>query len=217
MTANIGFAIFAAYLIGSVPFGYLAGRLCGVDLRKTGSGNIGATNALRVLGKVWGYSVFLCDFLKGAAGVLVAGWLAPQPWVPILAALVVVLGHVYPVWLGFRGGKGIATSAGVLLALIWPAFLVSLTLWLLLFFTTRYVSIASIAASLALPATALVLFLRGQADAFLLGITMVMAAVTVWRHRANVARLLNGTEPKFEVKRKTGTKSAETGGGNGNI
>jgi len=135
-----------SYLLGSIPFGYLAGRLCGVDIRTKGSGNIGATNVLRVLGKKWGYAVFLLDFLKAWLAVKLAlGWgialmVHPASAPGALAGLCALLGHSFPVWLGFRGGKGIASSAGVIVGLFsLPVFLICLGLWLLIFTATRYV------------------------------------------------------------------------------
>ena len=144
-----------AYLIGSFPSGYLAGRAHGLDLRKEGSGNIGATNALRVLGRRTGYVVFAADIFKGWLAVIVAfvigACAAPAQTVPfgVLGAISCVIGHMFPVWLGFQGGKGIATSGGIMLALFpIQVFGFGLAAWLLLFFTTRYVSVASLAAAL---------------------------------------------------------------------
>lgn len=197
-----------SYLLGSIPDGYLAGRFCGIDLRTQGSGNIGATNALRVLGKKWGYAVFLFDFLKGLIPVLAAGiWgghigfqVASAPGA--LAALCSLLGHSFPVWLGFKGGKGIATSAGVIVGLFPAAFLFCVGTWLLLFTTTRYVSVASIAASIALPTAVTALFLFHRADWLALLVSILMCALAVWRHRSNITRLRAGTEPRFERKKK---------------
>lgn len=198
-----------SYLIGSIPFGYLAGRLCGIDIRTKGSGNIGATNALRVLGKKWGYSVFLLDFLKAWLPVKLAlGWgialmvhLASAPGA--LAGLCALLGHSFPIWLGFKGGKGIASSAGVMVGLFSLAvFLVCLGMWLLLFTVTRYVSIASIVAAVSLPAAVGILVLLHRADWLGFTVSIVMAALAIWRHRSNIVRLRAGTEPRFERKKK---------------
>jgi len=197
-----------SYLLGSIPFGYLAGRICGVDLRTQGSGNIGATNALRVLGKKWGYAVFLLDFLKAWLPVKLAmGWgialMADPASAPgALAGFCALIGHSFPVWLGFKGGKGIASSAGVIVGLLsLPVFLICLGLWLLLFTTTRYVSVASIGASLALPITVGVLFWLDRADWLKLAVSVLMAALAVWRHRTNITRLRAGTEARFERKK----------------
>jgi len=205
--AGLGAAL-TAYLIGSFPSGYLAGRAHGVDLRKEGSGNIGATNALRVLGKKTGYLVFAADIFKGWLAVMVAfvfGHLfAPAQIIPfgVLGAICGVVGHMYPVWLGFQGGKGIATSGGVMLALFpIEVFLFGLAAWLLLFFTTRYVSIASLAAAIALPTGSAIMTLFGRCDWLRVFIAALMCILAVWRHKSNIQRLLAGTEKKFEKKR----------------
>jgi glycerol-3-phosphate acyltransferase PlsY len=209
---------FIAYLIGSFPSGYLAGRMCGVDLRVCGSGNIGATNALRVLGKKWGYAVFVCDALKGALAVMAGFVIGELPrWegfvvpvhVAVAGAFFVVVGHSFPVWLGFRGGKGIATSAGIMLALFpFAVFLAGLAVWLGLFFSTRFVSVASLGSAVALPTTAFVLMLFGrpgvpvigQCDPVLVVISALMGGLAIWRHKDNIRRLMAGTEKRFEKK-----------------
>lgn len=197
-----------SYLLGSIPAGFIAGRICGIDLRTQGSGNIGATNALRVLGKQWGYAVFLFDFLKGFVPVLVAlQWGASEGVHPssasgALAALCSLLGHSFPIWLGFKGGKGIATSAGVIVGLFPAAFLFCVGAWLLFFTVARYVSVASIAASIALPTAVTALFLLHRADWLALLVSIVMCALALWRHRSNIARLRAGTEPRFERRKK---------------
>jgi glycerol-3-phosphate acyltransferase PlsY len=198
-----------SYLLGSIPFGYLAGLLCGVDIRTKGSGNIGATNALRVLGKKWGYAVFLLDFLKAWLPVKLAlGWgialmVHPASAPGALAGLCALLGHSFPVWLGFKGGKGIASSAGVMVGLFSLAvFLVCLGMWLLLFTVTRYVSIASIVAAISLPVAVGILVLLHRADWLGFTVSVVMAALAIWRHRSNIVRLRAGTEPRFEQKKK---------------
>lgn len=202
--------IAGSYLLGSIPFGYLAGRLCGVDLRTQGSGNIGATNALRVLGKKWGYAVFLGDFLKGFVPVILAlQWGHGAGVIPFtapgaLAGLCSLIGHSFPVWLGFKGGKGIATSAGVIVGLFGiGAFLICLGAWLLLFTTTRYVSVASISGAIALPSVVTALFLLHRTDWLALTVSIAMCFLAVWRHRSNIARLRAGTEARFERRKKT--------------
>jgi glycerol-3-phosphate acyltransferase PlsY len=198
-----------AYLLGSIPWGWLAGRLKGVDLRREGSGSTGATNALRVLGKPWGYTVFALDAFKGWLAVAGAsalagklpGWESHAVWLGVVAAICAVVGHSYPVWLRFQGGKGIATSAGVMIALFHPAvFLSGLAVWLVLFKSTRYVSVASLGAAVALPTSAAILWSLGDGDAPRTGIALAMCLVAVWRHRSNIARLLAGTEKRFEKK-----------------
>jgi acyl phosphate:glycerol-3-phosphate acyltransferase len=202
-----------AYLIGSLPSGFVVGRINGVDLRKVGSGNIGATNALRVLGKKWGYLVFAADILKGALSVALADIFSRQiapdhvTMAKILAAIFVVLGHNFPVWLGFKGGKGIATSAGIMIAMfpIW-VFLCALVIWVSSFRLTRYVSVASILAAISLPVSTLVLALLGKSDWLLVAVAFAMTTLAVWRHKSNIERLIAGTEKKFEK----GASSAET-------
>jgi glycerol-3-phosphate acyltransferase PlsY len=195
-----------SYLLGSIPFGFLAGRICGIDIRTQGSGNIGATNALRVLGKKWGYAVFLADFLKGLVPVVLAGqWgtyagVFPASAPGALAGLFVLMGHSFPVWLRFKGGKGIASSAGVMVALFPVAFLICLGTWILLFTTTRYVSVASIAGAVALPIAVGVLFAIHRTDWLAFTVSIVMCALAIWRHRSNITRLRAGTEPRFEKK-----------------
>ncbi len=199
-----------AYLIGSFPSGYIVGRINGVDLRKAGSGNIGATNALRVLGKKWGYIVFAADIFKGWLSVALAYALV-QRFAPdhvaiagVLAGVFVVLGHNFPVWLGFKGGKGIATSAGIMIALfpIW-VFLCALVVWVGFFYTTRYVSVASIFAAISLSASTTVLALFGKCDWLLVGVALLMTGLAVWRHKSNIERLIAGTEKKFEKRPST--------------
>ena len=198
-----------SYLLGSIPAGFIAGKICGVDLRTQGSGNIGATNALRVLGKKWGYGVFLFDFLKGLVPVLLAlQWghavgVVPATAPGALAALCSLVGHSFPIWLGFRGGKGISTSGGVMVGLFgFPVFLFCLGCWLLLFTTSRYVSVASIAASIALPTAVAFLFLTHRTDWLAFTVSIVMCALAVWRHRSNISRLCAGTESRFERNKK---------------
>jgi len=193
----------AAYLIGSIPNGYLIGRLRGVDIRAHGSGNIGATNVFRVLGKPWGIGCFLLDALKGWLAVKVATAGGESAGVDLAmagigGALAGILGHNYTPWLGFKGGKGIATSAGALIALMPLTTLVVLLVWMVVFWVSRIVSLASIAAALALPLVcAAVYFIHGEMSAWLVGFAVVAGGVAVWRHRSNIGRLLAGTEHRF--------------------
>jgi acyl phosphate:glycerol-3-phosphate acyltransferase len=201
--------VIGSYLLGSVPFGYLAGRIAGIDIRKCGSGNVGATNVIRTLGKGYGYPVFLADFLKGFGAVklsiLIATrmqpeWNSPEPF-GILAAIASVLGHSFPVWLRFRGGKGVATSGGALFGLAPIAALVGGAIWMLVFWLTRYVSVASIAAAAALPIIILITArLTQTAGKSLFYSSVCLAAVVIWRHRSNLSRLMRGTEPRFTRK-----------------
>src|SRR6266481_1907154 len=199
----------ASYLLGSIPFGYLAGRLAGIDIRKAGSGNVGATNVVRVLGRRYGYPVFALDFLKGFGAVKISMLMAPgrpPDWnspeiFGILAAMCSVLGHLYPPWLKFNGGKGVATSAGALLALTPVATLIGIAIWVVMFWLTRYVSLASITAAVVLPIVILVVRSHDQNNGRPLVIASVcVAAVVIWRHRSNLSRLIRGTEPRFTRK-----------------
>jgi acyl phosphate:glycerol-3-phosphate acyltransferase len=194
------------YLFGSLPTGHLVGRFLGVDISKHGSGNIGATNVLRVLGRRWGYFVFFIDTLKGFLAVRAAFYLVQIAkigverieLVGILAAVTCILGHTFPIWLRFRGGKGVATSAGALLGLMPAAIVAIFFVWLIIFQLTRYVSLASIGAAVALPVVVGILILRKSVtDAALLYFSVLIAGVVIWRHRSNLKRLLNGTERRF--------------------
>ncbi|MEI6034835.1 MAG: glycerol-3-phosphate 1-O-acyltransferase PlsY [Verrucomicrobiae bacterium] len=216
MSAYLAASIIA-YLIGSFPSGYLAGRACGVDLQQVGSGSTGATNAMRVLGKKWGYAVFASDLLKGVlavlAGFALAGvpqWRGPAPvHVAVLASFFVIIGHSFPVWLRFKGGKGIATSAGIMLTLFPLAvFLSGLLVWLVLFFATRFVSVASLGSAVALPSAAILLMIFGRpgemvfgtCDPVLVVISVLMGSLAIWRHKGNIQRLAAGTEKRFDRK-----------------
>ncbi len=195
-----------AYLAGATPFGYLVAKWKGIDIREHGSGNIGATNVIRVMGKKIGLPVFALDVLKGLLPVLFAKmWCARGGWDPtwpmLLAALGSVLGHNFTFWLGFKGGKGIATSAGAMLAVLPVALGVALLLWMIIFYTSRYVAVASIAAGLSLPLTVLAQrSLTGSPALPLLGFATLIGLLAVWRHRSNIQRLREGTENRFVPK-----------------
>jgi glycerol-3-phosphate acyltransferase PlsY len=191
----------ASYLLGSIPFGYLAGRLKGIDIRQHGSRNVGATNVGRVLGRRWGLAVFALDVLKGAVPVVGAGlWLhrAGEFAGPGLLALwmldafAAVAGHVWPVWLGFRGGKGVATYIGVLLGLYWPLGIVFCALWLAVALATRYSSLSALVASASIPCLLGVLGEWRLAALFVL-----LTSLLYWRHAANIGRLLRGEEARI--------------------
>ncbi|HEY2466895.1 MAG TPA: glycerol-3-phosphate 1-O-acyltransferase PlsY [Terracidiphilus sp.] len=193
-----------AYLLGSVPTGYLLVRLFRhEDIRSVGSGNIGATNVLRSGGKGLGAATFLLDVLKGAAPVLIAGWIAPQfaPAVPprdieALAAVAAVLGHMFPVWLGFRGGKGVATGFGVfLVAAPWAA-LAAITLFFVVLLVTRYVSLASILSAASFPVFAWFL-VRGDRPAPFIAAQIIVSLLIIVKHHQNIRRLATGTEHRF--------------------
>lgn len=195
-----------AYLIGSIPFGLLIGKARGIDIREHGSGNIGATNVLRIVGKPWGIACFVLDFLKGLGSVLIAWSLSGaggSSLAGIVAAVACILGHNYPVWLKFKGGKGIATSGGVLIGLLPVAALILIGIWAAVFFTTRYVSLASIAVGIALPVIVFVFVMTGfRADWPLFYFALVIGVLAVWRHRTNIQRLMDGTEHQFERRKK---------------
>ncbi len=196
-----------SYLLGSIPAGYLAGRIAGIDIRKVGSGNIGATNVTRTLGRRYGYPVFLVDFAKGALAVCVSvllGWhVEPKPRSSeiygIVGAVFCVLGHVFPVWLRLKGGKGVATSAGALFGLMPLAALIGVAIWVLTFEVTRYVSVASVTAAVVLPLAVLGLAYAGHTNGLeLFYVSLCLAVVVVFRHRSNLSRLVQGTEPRFK-------------------
>jgi glycerol-3-phosphate acyltransferase PlsY len=205
----LGIVAIGSYLLGSIPFGYLAGRIAVVDIRNCGSGNVGATNVLRTLGKSYGYPVFAADFLKGFVAVklsiLIATRVQPEgissEMFGIVAAVSSVLGHSFPVWLRFKGGKGVATSAGALFGLAPVAALIGAAIWILTFLLTRYVSMASITAAAALPLIILITsWLSQSAGKSLFYSSVCLAAVVIWRHRSNISRLMRGTEPRFTRK-----------------
>lgn len=203
--ATYAFAALIGYLMGSLPTGYLAGRLRGIDIRQVGSGNIGATNVFRVLGKPAGIIVLIIDGLKGYAAVawapallqnLLSAHVTEPDALRVTAGLAAILGHNFTCWLRFRGGKGIATSAGVLAALVPGALLIILCIWIIVFALTRYVSLASISASFALPFAT---WLTRQNLALTI-VTSAMAALAIYKHRSNIQRLMQGTEHRFGGK-----------------
>ena len=198
MIAAPGFALalaFAgAYLLGSVPFGLLITRMFGAgDLRAIGSGNIGATNVLRTGRKGLAAATLLLDLAKGCAAVMLARALVPGA--EALAALGAVLGHCFPLWLGFRGGKGVATMMGAALGLAWPIGLVYASVWLVMLFVTRISSLSGMSAAMAAPIAAIALGYHAYA-----GVLILLAVLVLWLHRENIARLRAGTEPKVGSK-----------------
>jgi glycerol-3-phosphate acyltransferase PlsY len=194
--------IFFSYLLGSVPFGYLLVRFFRKqDIRALGSGNIGATNVARSGARGLGLLTLALDLLKGVAAVLLARHVSPGSPSDLMAAAAVaaVVGHVFPVWLGFQGGKGVATALGVFLVIApWGA-LGALAVFLALVFTTRYVSLASIAGAAAIPVFAM-LTTADRSPIFIGGLLFLPLLVIV-KHQANIARLLNGTENRFGSKK----------------
>ncbi|MCP9832076.1 glycerol-3-phosphate 1-O-acyltransferase PlsY [Synechococcus sp. HJ21-Hayes] len=204
----------AGYLLGSIPSGYLAGRwLRGVDIRTLGSGSTGATNVLRQFGKAPALVVFLVDVLKGSAAVLLAKALL-QPlditptsdWWVVATGLAALAGHIWPVWLGGRGGKAVATGLGMLLGLNWPVGLACFGIFLAVISLSRIVSLSSVIAALSLPLLMLGSFASsgtGLRPAYL-ALALVAAVLVIWRHRSNIERLLAGTEPRLGQKKLEG-------------
>ena len=196
MTTDLLLAFALGYLFGSIPFGLLLTRYAGKgDLRDIGSGNIGATNVLRTGSKPLAAATLILDCLKATAAILVARAIWPDS--DIAAAAGALIGHLYPVWLKFRGGKGVATLLGVLVALSWQAALVFAIAWVGLFLLLRYSSVGGIGAAISAPITAFVL---GQRD--LVPLFAGFALLVVWKHQENIRRLVAGTEPTVG-RRKT--------------
>lgn len=195
-------AFILSYLLGSTPFGLLLGLAAGKDVRLHGSRNIGATNVWRVCGKSWGLAAFALDFLKGLAAVLLvnrflSGGL-PPPYPGIIAAVGAVIGHNFPIWLRFKGGKGVATSAGAVAGLMWAPFLAAIGVFIITVLASRYISLGSMLASLALVAACLLLLpdpLRFNLP--LVVLSAALSAMLIYRHRQNISRILAGTENKF--------------------
>lgn len=196
-------ALCLAYLMGSIPTGLLVGRLRGVDIRKVGSGNVGATNVARMVGKLPGLFVLIVDAAKGyvpvtliASGAAAMGAAWPSENLRILLGVAAVAGHIWNPFLQFKGGRGVATGLGVLLGLDGRVGLGSLFVWLAVVFVTKYVSIASIAAAVA---SCLLMALLGHSVLWVWGAIAVALAI-IWRHRPNMLRLLQGEEPKISSK-----------------
>jgi glycerol-3-phosphate acyltransferase PlsY len=187
-------ALLLGYLLGSIPFGIVLTRLAGAgDLRAVGSGNIGATNVLRTGRKGLAAATLLLDGAKGAVAVLVAQYINPD--YGVLAAAAAFFGHCYPVWLGFKGGKGVATYAGIALALLWPVGLVYAAVWIGTLAVTRYSSLSGLLAALVVPVAAA---WWGNIEVAMLFIALTL--VVIWKHRDNIARLFAGTEPRVGQK-----------------
>ncbi|ANN59184.1 glycerol-3-phosphate acyltransferase [Mesorhizobium loti NZP2037] len=194
MTYGLILALVFGYLLGSIPFGLLLTRAAGLgDVRKIGSGNIGATNVLRTGNKGLAAATLLLDALKGTAAVLIAGHFAPET--AVWAGLGAFLGHLFPVWLGFKGGKGVATYLGVLIGLAWQVALIFAVIWLAMAFLFRYSSLAALTAAVIVPIA--LYFLSAPQIAVLF---VVMSIIVFIKHRANISRLLAGTEGKIGAK-----------------
>ena len=203
-------ALLAAYLLGAVPFGLLIGKARGVDVRDVGSRNIGATNVFRCVGPAWGVLAFLCDMLKGFGGVWCAAlpllWGAELPagsalLLRVLCGTAAMLGHIFPVWLGFRGGKGVSTALGLLVGVAPLAAGLGFALWVVAFLLSRYVSLASCLAAVAVGALVWTPLYAGRPLWFAVLLT-ILAALAILKHRANLARLAKGTENRFAFTAK---------------
>jgi len=209
--------VLVAYLLGSIPWGLLVAKSQGIDIRKHGSGNIGATNVWRVMGKKWGLITFAADMGKGLAAVLIAKWIAghwsytvslphdrqevqhlAHDFAGIAAALGCILGHSFPIWLRFKGGKGVATSLGVIFGMMPVAAVIDMVLWGSVFGISGYVSLASMIAAVALPVIVVALlaigWVHGWGNFFF---AVAAGTLVVWRHRENIKRLVAGTESSF--------------------
>jgi acyl phosphate:glycerol-3-phosphate acyltransferase len=206
-TVGYVLTLISAYLLGSIPTGFLVAKAKGVDIRTMGSGNIGATNVFRIVGKTAGAFVLLADAAKGWLAVCVAaaffaGWASQRAgspsleWFKLGAGVAAILGHNYTCWLRFKGGKGIATSAGVLLGLVPLALLVALGVWIVVFALSRYVSLASISAAAVLPFAVWLLGYSPKLIAFM----AALAALAIYKHKANIQRLMKGTENRIGSK-----------------
>jgi len=196
---TVAILIALSYVIGSIPFGLLISKAKGVDIRKQGSGNIGATNVLRCLGKPLGISCFVLDALKGYLPAALFPLIGKvDPTFGILFGTAAILGHNFPIFLNFKGGKGVATSAGVLLGVAPLAVAIGLLAWILVFKISGYVSLGSIIAALVVIATG---WTAGYGPGIATALTL-LGALTVWRHRENIKRLAAGTENKFRRKSK---------------
>ena len=185
------------YLLGSMPNGYLAGRwLKGIDLRQCGSGSTGATNVLRNVGKAPALVVFLLDVGKGALAVLLAKSFGLNDWVQVLAGLAALAGHIWPVWLGWKGGKAVATGLGMFLGLAWPVGLACFGLFMAVISISRIVSLSSVVAAIGLP----VLMVLAGANGASISVSVLASVMVLWRHRSNIERLIAGTEPRIGAK-----------------
>lgn len=192
--ATLAAALVFGYLLGSIPFGLLLTRAAGLgDVRKIGSGNIGATNVLRTGNKKLAAATLLLDAFKGTAAVLIAGHWGAE--FALAAGFGAFIGHLYPLWLGFKGGKGVATYLGVLLGLAWPGALIFAAVWIVVALLTRYSSLSALIASIAVPVA---LFIQGHHE--IAALFAVMTIIVIIKHRANISRLLKGSEGKIGAK-----------------
>ena len=209
-------AALGAYFVGSVPWAFIIGKINGIDIREHGSGNVGATNVRRTLGKKWGIACFFLDFLKGFLPVFVLNMLVSHNIIPktvlaaVIAAAFSVVGHMWPVFLKFKGGKGVSTIAGILLAVAPLSLLTAGGMWALVFYSSRYVSLASIIAAAVLPVSAFLFShykIGGEVPMPSLIMLASLSLLVIFRHRSNIKRLLNGTESRFAKKNKQRTEN----------
>jgi len=192
--------IIAAYLLGSIPFGLIAGfKLKGIDIREHGSRNIGATNVSRVVGKRWGIAVLLLDALKGYIACILPAFFGQRLALPLplILGISAILGHSFPIWLKFKGGKGVATSLGVFLAIAWIPTLITFGLWILCFAITHIISISSLVAAVIFPIMITWRYSGTSEIKFLLPISVLLTVFILYTHRANIQRLRQGTEKKL--------------------
>tara|TARA_Y100001968_G_scaffold139535_1_gene127687 strand:+ start:6369 stop:6989 length:621 start_codon:yes stop_codon:yes gene_type:complete len=187
-----------AYLLGSIPTGFLTGKwLSNIDLREMGSGSTGATNVLRHVGKTAALMVFIVDVAKGTAPVIIARILELDDFWQVASGVLSLVGHIWPVWLNWKGGKAVATGLGLFLGLSWPVGLASLGIFGIVLSVTRFVSLASIIAAISLPLLMFFSFDTGNVSSAYLSVSFISMAMVLWRHRSNMKRLLQGTEPKI--------------------
>jgi len=197
MAINMILPVIIGYLIGSIPFGLIAGKLRGIDIRKVGSGNIGATNIYRTFGIATALTVFALDLLKGTAAVLISNMIFPSPLIAVISGLAAVIGHMYPVFIGFKGGKGSATGLGILLGIAPDIFVIAIVYVALAIAVTRYVSVTSITSVILL---AMLMFALHKPVEYSIA-TVIVAILIIYRHIPNIKRLLSGSEPKIWGKK----------------
>ena len=190
--------LFLGYLFGSFPSGYLAGRIAkGIDIRSLGSGSTGATNVLRHIGKRAAITVFLLDVFKGVISILLAKYFLLNDSWQVAIGLSTLIGHIWPVWLNWRGGKAVATGLGIFLGLSWQVGLATLGVFILMITLFRIVSLASVSAALALPFIMFISFKTSSISLPFLVISLLAMTLVIWRHRENILRLMKGKEPKI--------------------
>lgn len=189
-----GIIIVLAYLLGSIPSGLIIGKVFhGVDIREHGSGNLGGTNSFRVLGKKSGFAVTIADILKGTLAVLLPLIFGSEDIHRLIPGVIAVIGHMYPIFAGFKGGKAVATSGGVLLGYAFPMFLIMFIIFFICLYITKYVSLSSILASIVAVLYSIVAW-----DPPLIIVLLIMSTFVIYRHRANIQRIINKTEPKIK-------------------